>query len=165
MIDENAGFGAIKGRRVLLTADDFTLRAGHADGALMAKTLYMEQLACFLKVPMIKLVDGSSGTVMHRSLAGEGLTSQGVVQLPLTRQTTVRTYLRSSFSLSWCVSASSWKWPDTHVKGSPTGSWNTELCSCSGSCCRPWCCESCSLPFQCYCRRYWCLVQCRPQDC
>ncbi|KAL2391753.1 Propionyl-CoA carboxylase beta chain [Exophiala dermatitidis] len=55
------GFGAIKGRRVLLTADDFTLRAGHADGALMAKTLYMEQLACFLKVPMIKLVDGSSG--------------------------------------------------------------------------------------------------------
>ncbi|OQV01258.1 Carboxyl transferase domain-containing protein [Cladophialophora immunda] len=55
------GFGNIRGRRVLLTADDFTLRAGHADGALMAKTLYMEKLAVHMKLPMIKLVDGSSG--------------------------------------------------------------------------------------------------------
>ncbi len=45
----------------MLTADDFTLRAGHADGALMSKTLYMEKLAVHLKLPMIKLVDGSSG--------------------------------------------------------------------------------------------------------
>lgn len=44
-----------------MTADDFTLRAGHADGALMAKTLYMEKLAVHMKLPMIKLVDGSSG--------------------------------------------------------------------------------------------------------
>ena len=48
---------------MLLTADDFTIRAGHADGAIGAKTLYMEQLACHLKLPMIKLVDGASG--MH----------------------------------------------------------------------------------------------------
>jgi acetyl-CoA carboxylase carboxyltransferase component len=55
------GFGKIWGRRVLLTADDFTLRAGHADGALMAKTLYMEKLCVHLKLPMIKVVDGASG--------------------------------------------------------------------------------------------------------
>lgn len=55
------GFGKINGRKVMLTADDFTLRAGHADGALMMKTLYMEQLALQLKIPMIKVVDGSSG--------------------------------------------------------------------------------------------------------
>jgi len=55
------GFGKIRGRRVLLTADDFTLRAGHADGALMAKTLYMEKLCVHLKLPMIKLIDGASG--------------------------------------------------------------------------------------------------------
>ncbi|OAP56373.1 propionyl-CoA carboxylase beta chain [Fonsecaea erecta] len=54
-------FGNIRDRRVLLTADDFTLRAGHADGALMAKTLYMEKLAVHMRLPMIKLVDGSSG--------------------------------------------------------------------------------------------------------
>ena len=46
---------------MLLTADDFTLRAGHADGALMAKTLFMEKLCVDLKLPMIKVVDGASG--------------------------------------------------------------------------------------------------------
>jgi len=56
-----SGFGRIRGRQVLFTADDFTLRAGHADGALMAKTLYMEKLCVHLKLPMIKLVDGASG--------------------------------------------------------------------------------------------------------
>ena len=55
------GFGKIGGRRVLLTADDFTLRAGHADGALMAKTLYMEKLCVHLKLPFVKVVDGASG--------------------------------------------------------------------------------------------------------
>ncbi|KAK8210589.1 propionyl-CoA carboxylase-like protein [Phyllosticta capitalensis] len=55
------GFGLLGGRKVVLTADDFSLRAGHADGAMAAKTLYMEKLAVALQLPMIKLVDGSSG--------------------------------------------------------------------------------------------------------
>lgn len=33
------GFGKLRGRDVVFTADDFTLRAGHADGALAAKTV------------------------------------------------------------------------------------------------------------------------------
>jgi acetyl-CoA carboxylase carboxyltransferase component len=55
------GFGLIGGRKVVFTADDFSIRAGHADGALMEKTIYMEKLAIALKLPIIKLVDGSSG--------------------------------------------------------------------------------------------------------
>jgi acetyl-CoA carboxylase carboxyltransferase component len=55
------GFGKLRGRKVVFTADDFSIRAGHADGALMEKTIYMEKLAVALKLPMIKLVDGSSG--------------------------------------------------------------------------------------------------------
>ncbi|KAF2720132.1 propionyl-CoA carboxylase-like protein [Polychaeton citri CBS 116435] len=55
------GFGKLLGREIVFTADDFSLRAGHADGALMAKTTYMEKLALKLQLPMIKLVDGSSG--------------------------------------------------------------------------------------------------------
>lgn len=55
------GFGTVDGRRVLFTADDFSLRAGHADGAIWAKTLYMEKLCLDLRLPIIKLVDGSSG--------------------------------------------------------------------------------------------------------
>lgn len=63
--------------RVLLSADDFTLHAGHADGALMAKTLYMEQWACFLKIPTIKLVDGSSGMLHDWNSTPLGLTASG----------------------------------------------------------------------------------------
>ncbi|KFY87772.1 hypothetical protein V500_06780 [Pseudogymnoascus sp. VKM F-4518 (FW-2643)] len=55
------GFGALRRRKVVFTADDFSIRAGHADGALMQKTIYMEKLAIELRLPIIKLVDGSSG--------------------------------------------------------------------------------------------------------
>lgn len=55
------GFGMLRGRKIVFTADDFSIRAGHADGALMDKTIYMEKLAIALKLPMVKLVDGSSG--------------------------------------------------------------------------------------------------------
>jgi acetyl-CoA carboxylase carboxyltransferase component len=46
---------------VLITADDFSIRGGHADGATMEKTVYIEKMAIALKLPVIKLVDGSSG--------------------------------------------------------------------------------------------------------
>ncbi|OAK96730.1 ClpP/crotonase [Phaeosphaeriaceae sp. SRC1lsM3a] len=55
------GFGRLRGRKIVFTADDYSLRAGHADGALMDKTVYMEKLAIALKLPIVKLVDGSSG--------------------------------------------------------------------------------------------------------
>lgn len=55
------GFGLLRGRKILFTADDFSIRAGHADGALIEKTIYMEKLAVALRLPIIKLVDGSSG--------------------------------------------------------------------------------------------------------
>ena len=48
-------------RQIYLTADDFSIRSGHADGATPGKSLYGEKLALKLKVPVVKLVDGSSG--------------------------------------------------------------------------------------------------------
>ncbi|KAH7032406.1 propionyl-CoA carboxylase beta chain mitochondrial precursor [Macrophomina phaseolina] len=66
------GFGALRGRNVLFTADDFSLRAGHADGALAAKTVYMEKLALALRLPMVKLVDGSSGGGSVTTIRQEG---------------------------------------------------------------------------------------------
>lgn len=50
-----------KRRRIVLTADDFSIRSGHADGSIMEKTLYVEELALKLRLPVVKLVDGSSG--------------------------------------------------------------------------------------------------------
>lgn len=33
------GFGRLRGRKIVFTADDFSIRAGHADGSLMEKTV------------------------------------------------------------------------------------------------------------------------------
>lgn len=55
------GMGKLRGRTVVLTADDFSIRSGHADGATSEKTIYLEKMAIAMKVPILKLVDGSSG--------------------------------------------------------------------------------------------------------
>jgi acetyl-CoA carboxylase carboxyltransferase component len=66
------GFGKLRGREVVFTADDFSLRAGHADGAIWAKTTYLEKLAVSLKLPIVKLVDGSSGGGSVSTIRTEG---------------------------------------------------------------------------------------------
>src|SRR5262249_11079492 len=61
------GFGRVtcprtgQRRQIYLTSDDFSIRSGHADAAVMLKTVHGEKLALRLKVPVVKLVDGSSG--------------------------------------------------------------------------------------------------------
>jgi acetyl-CoA carboxylase carboxyltransferase component len=66
------GFGQLKGRRVLLTADDFSIRSGHADGSTADKTIYAEKLALALKLSVIKLVDGRSGGDSVTTICKEG---------------------------------------------------------------------------------------------
>ncbi len=55
------GHGRIDGRAAIVCADDFTSRGGHADGAIAAKSTYLDQLSIELKVASIRLLDGSSG--------------------------------------------------------------------------------------------------------
>ncbi|PKY06183.1 alpha subunit of putative methylmalonyl-CoA decarboxylase [Aspergillus campestris IBT 28561] len=66
------GMGRLRGRKVLLTADDFSLRSGHADGSTAGKTIYVEKLALALKLPVVKLVDGSSGGGSVTTIAKAG---------------------------------------------------------------------------------------------
>lgn len=66
------GTGKLQGRDVLLTADDFSIRSGHADGASSGKTVYLEKMAVALKLPVIKLVDGSSGGGSVTTIKKEG---------------------------------------------------------------------------------------------
>lgn len=66
------GAGTLRGRKVLLTADDFSIRSGHADGASHGKTLYVEKLAIALRMPVVKLVDGSSGGGSVTTIRKEG---------------------------------------------------------------------------------------------
>ncbi|KDR68331.1 hypothetical protein GALMADRAFT_256952 [Galerina marginata CBS 339.88] len=55
------GWGRVQGRKVFVTADDFSVRGGHADGGIGMKAPHGETLALRAKVPLIRLLDGSSG--------------------------------------------------------------------------------------------------------
>lgn len=66
------GAGTLRGRKVLLTADDFSIRSGHADGSSSEKTVYVEKLAVALRIPVVKLVDGSSGGGSVTTIRKEG---------------------------------------------------------------------------------------------
>jgi hypothetical protein len=75
------GFGMVSthsgARTIYLTADDFSVRAGHADGSIGLKTTFGEKLALRLKIPVVKLVDGSSGGGSVTTI-----TKQGFAYLP-----------------------------------------------------------------------------------
>jgi acetyl-CoA carboxylase carboxyltransferase component len=55
------GWGAIAARRVVVCADDFTSRGGHADGAIGQKSRYLDELSLEFRCPSLRLLDGSSG--------------------------------------------------------------------------------------------------------
>ena len=56
-----AGTGRIEGRPVVVCGDDFTVRGGAADAAIHEKQVYAERLAAELRLPMVRLVDGTGG--------------------------------------------------------------------------------------------------------
>ncbi len=55
------GWGEIETRTTIVCADDFTSRGGHADGAIGAKSMYLDRLSGEMRVPSVRLLDGSSG--------------------------------------------------------------------------------------------------------
>ena len=55
------GWGKVHGRTTIVCADDFTSRGGHADGAIGAKSGYLDRLSVEMRAPSVRLLDGSSG--------------------------------------------------------------------------------------------------------
>lgn len=55
------GRGRINGTPVVASADDFTVRGGAADAAIHRKFTQAEQMAGELKLPLIRLIDGTGG--------------------------------------------------------------------------------------------------------
>ncbi len=55
------GTGRINDRRVVVGGDDFTVRGGAADAAIGNKMGYSERMARELRLPIIRLVDGTGG--------------------------------------------------------------------------------------------------------
>jgi acetyl-CoA carboxylase carboxyltransferase component len=66
------GRGRIDGRPVVIEADDFTVRGGSADAGLWLKQLAAEQMANELRLPVVRLVDGSGGGGSVKTLDGPG---------------------------------------------------------------------------------------------
>ncbi|GAA1590593.1 carboxyl transferase domain-containing protein [Actinomadura kijaniata] len=56
-----AGTARIDGRKVVLGADDFTVRGGSGDAAIHAKQVFAEQYAREMRLPVVRLLDGASG--------------------------------------------------------------------------------------------------------
>jgi acetyl-CoA carboxylase carboxyltransferase component len=55
------GHGTIDARPVAITGDDFTVRGGANDGGLFAKLMIAERMAHDLRIPLVRLVDGTGG--------------------------------------------------------------------------------------------------------
>jgi acetyl-CoA carboxylase carboxyltransferase component len=66
------GTGRINGRKVVVGADDFSIRGGASDGAILEKQVYSERMAHDLQIPIIRLVDGTGGGGSVKSLEDLG---------------------------------------------------------------------------------------------
>jgi acetyl-CoA carboxylase carboxyltransferase component len=68
------GQGRIDGRRAVLQGDDFTVRGGAADAAIWQKAVYAERMAHDLRLPLVRLVDGTGGGGSVKTLEQHGFT-------------------------------------------------------------------------------------------
>jgi acetyl-CoA carboxylase carboxyltransferase component len=68
------GRGRIDGRPAVVQGDDFTVRGGAADAAIWQKMVYAERLANELRMPLVRLVDGTGGGGSVKSLEDMGHT-------------------------------------------------------------------------------------------
>ncbi len=68
------GRGRIEGRPVVVIGDDFTVRGGANDGAVGDKTIAGEQMAHDLRLPLVRLVDGTGGGGSVKNIEMKGHT-------------------------------------------------------------------------------------------
>ena len=88
------GRGRINGKPVIVAGDDFTVRGGSSEGGVKDKLLRVEAMARDLRLPLIRLVDGTGGGGSVRttevlgymkcpSLLGWGLAVQNLSTVPV----------------------------------------------------------------------------------
>nr|WP_237380746.1 carboxyl transferase domain-containing protein [Cupriavidus sp. SW-Y-13] len=68
------GRACVDGRPVVLVGDDFTVRGGANDGAVGDKLVHAEKMAHDLRLPMVRLVDGTGGGGSVRNVEIKGHT-------------------------------------------------------------------------------------------
>ena len=72
------GTGKVDGRACVIGGEDFTLQGGSPNVAGLRKSVYAEELACTLKIPLVRLHEGGGGSVAGASGKGaDGKDGQG----------------------------------------------------------------------------------------
>lgn len=74
------GFGKVAGRRIVVGGEDFTLRGGSPSPAGLRKSVYAEELAVQYRLPLVRLHEGSGGSV--GGTGGKGASLPGPVNTP-----------------------------------------------------------------------------------
>ena len=57
------GFGKVEGRRIIIGGEDFTMKGGSPSPSGLRKSVYAEELAVQYKLPLVRLHEGSGGSV------------------------------------------------------------------------------------------------------
>src|SRR4051795_12514433 len=68
------GVGTVDRQRVVVAADDFTVRGGAADASIHEKQVLAERMAGVTGVPLVRLIDGTGGGGSVKTLEDEGRT-------------------------------------------------------------------------------------------
>ena len=68
------GRGKVDGRPVVVSGDDFTVRGGANDAGIREKLIHVEQMANQLRLPLVRLVDGTGGGGSVKTIEMAGCT-------------------------------------------------------------------------------------------
>ena len=66
------GRARVDGRTVVVVGDDFTVRGGSADASISAKPLMAEEMAHDLRLPIVRIVEGSGGGGSVKTIETKG---------------------------------------------------------------------------------------------
>lgn len=57
------GSGQINGRRIVVSAEDFTVRGGSSEATISDKWIWAETMALEMRIPLVRLVDTAGGSI------------------------------------------------------------------------------------------------------
>src|SRR3954467_4840313 len=66
------GRARVEGRPVVVVGDDFTVRGGSADASISAKPLMAEEMAHDLRLPIVRIIEGSGGGGSVKTIETKG---------------------------------------------------------------------------------------------
>ncbi|MGO8979649.1 MAG: carboxyl transferase domain-containing protein [Streptosporangiaceae bacterium] len=136
------GTGRLADRKIVVGGDDFTIRGGAADAVIVGKQIYAAQLAHELRLPLVRLVEGTGGGLLIGSRAEQRATIRhGVRAITAVYQATVpgaEVILRRVFGVSGAGLTNRhrlirrWAWPSADwgslpVEGGTEAAYRAEL--------------------------------------